>query len=88
MDPPYWQTEGYGVDFAFENYEKMAYLMQTMKGKAMLSINDHPDIRECFKDFEFEVADISYTCGKEKPAERKELIIYSWDRSKEPVGLF
>ncbi len=24
MDPPYWQTAGYGVDFPFENYERMA----------------------------------------------------------------
>ncbi len=26
MDPPYWQTEGYGVNFPFEQYERMAEL--------------------------------------------------------------
>lgn len=24
MAPPYWQTVGYGVDFPFDNYERMA----------------------------------------------------------------
>ncbi|AMS13261.1 hypothetical protein A3218_02665 [Pseudomonas chlororaphis] len=24
MDPPYWQTAGYGFDFPFEEYERMA----------------------------------------------------------------
>ena len=28
MDPPYWQTVGYGVDFPFENYERMADFMR------------------------------------------------------------
>lgn len=47
-DPPYWQTEGYGVPFEFEEYEKMAAFMKTCKGKVMVSINDHPDIRNAF----------------------------------------
>lgn len=51
MDPPYWQTEGYGVDFPFENYEQMAQFMRRCKGKVMISLNDHPDIRRVFKGF-------------------------------------
>ena len=47
-DPPYWQTEGYGVDFGFEQYEQMADFMRTCKGKVMVSINDHPDIRRAY----------------------------------------
>jgi len=88
LDPPYWQVEGYGVPFEFDQYVAMAEIMRTMKGKAILSINDHPDIRECFKAFQFEVVDIAYTCGAGPNAQRKELIIYSWDREAEPVGLF
>ncbi|CAB3781993.1 hypothetical protein LMG27177_01138 [Paraburkholderia fynbosensis] len=40
-DPPYWRTEGYGVDFPFENYERMPSLMHSCKGKMMVSISDH-----------------------------------------------
>jgi DNA adenine methylase len=39
MDPPYWQTTGYGVDFPFENYERMADFMRRCKGRVMVSIN-------------------------------------------------
>ena len=51
MDPPYWQPAGYGVDFPFENYERMADFMRRCKGKVMVSINDHPDIRRVFEGF-------------------------------------
>ena len=43
--PAVLETEGYGVDFGFEQYEQMAEVMRSCKGKVMLSINDHPDIR-------------------------------------------
>ncbi|QVN18994.1 DNA adenine methylase [Burkholderia pyrrocinia] len=88
LDPPYWQTEGYGVPFGFEQYEAMAELLRRLKGKAIVSLNDHPDIRRVFEGFEFEVAPITYTVNGAQPAKRSELIIYSWDRSVDPVGLF
>lgn len=53
MDPTYWQTAGYGVDFPFDNYERMAEFMRRCKGKVMVSINDHPDIRRVFDGFHF-----------------------------------
>lgn len=79
LDPPYWQTEGYGVPFEFEQYHQMAELLRSMQGKAILSINDHPDIRQVFSDLPMETVDISYTVGgANKPAKRKELIIRNW----------
>lgn len=48
LDPPYWQVEGYGVPFGLEQYVEMAEVMRTCKGKVMVSINDHPDIRRVF----------------------------------------
>lgn len=89
LDPPYWETEGYGVPFAFEQYETMARMMRSIKGKAMLSINDHPDIRRCFDGLHMESFDITYTVGGgDRPAERRELVIWSWDQEAEPAGLF
>ncbi|MCS4509122.1 DNA adenine methylase [Xylophilus ampelinus] len=88
LDPPYWQTEGYGVPFAWDQYVAMAQLMRRMKGKAILSINDHPEIRECFAGLHFEVAPVEYTVGGGAGVERNELLISSWDVAAEPVGLF
>lgn len=89
LDPPYWETEGYGVDFPFSEYEAMAECLRAIKGKAILSINDHPDIRRCFAGFHIEEVGISYTVGGgAKPADRTELIIWSWDPALDPAGLF
>lgn len=89
LDPPYWQTEGYGVPFPFAEYQRMAELMRSLKGKAILSINDHPDIRECFAGLHMESLDIAYTVGGgARPVERRELVIWSWDQAAEPAGLF
>ncbi len=88
LDPPYWETEGYGVPFPWEEYEAMAKIMRELKGKAILSINDHPQIRECFEGFHIEEVPIKYTVGGGQGVDRLELIISSWDVAAEPAGLF
>lgn len=65
MDPPYWQTEGYGVPFAWEEYEAMAAFMRQAKGRVMVSINAHPDIRALFAEFRMEELSIKYTVGNQ-----------------------
>lgn len=44
-------------------YERMADLMARLKGKAILSLNNHPDIRRIFGAFQMDVTDIKYTVG-------------------------
>ena len=81
LDPPYWATAGYGVDFGFEHYEAMSELLRTIKGKALISINDHPDIRECFKGLSMTTLNIKYTVGKAvdgKRASSSELLIATY----------
>lgn len=57
--------------------------------KAILSINDHPDIRRVFEGFQLERLEIDYTvAGGQHAASRGELVIYSWDRAADPAGLF
>lgn len=76
IDPPYWQTEGYGVPFGIEQYREMADLMKSMKARLILSINDHPDIREIFAGFPTDTVTINYDVGGGgKCKGRQELII-------------
>lgn len=76
LDPPYWQTEGYGVPFEFDQYLALAEQLKTLQGKALLTINDHPDIRDVFSDFQIKPVDINYTVGGAgKGKARKELLI-------------
>ena len=86
MDPPYWKTEGYGVGFPFEEYERMADFMRRCKGRVMVSINDHPDIRRAFEGFHMEQLDIRYSCTNQRKGVAEtsgELVIMNW----EPIDL-
>lgn len=79
LDPPYWQTEGYGVDFPWPEYERLAEAMRAMQGRAILSINDHPDIRRLFEGFEQFPLQIRYTIAREKGGPPSgELLIKNW----------
>ena len=63
--------------------------MGNAKGKAVVSINDHPAIRECFADFDMETLKLNYTVGEGvNRVERGELVVFSWDRQAEPARLF
>ncbi len=59
-----------------------------MQGKALLSINDHPDIRRCFAGFHTVEVPIKYTVGGGQGVDRMELLISNWDVANEPPGLF
>lgn len=63
LDPPYYGTEGYGVDFGLEQYDRMAELLRTMKGKALVSVNDIPAMRQAFKGLAMRGLSINYTVG-------------------------
>lgn len=80
-DPPYWQTEGYGVPFEWEQYERLAEAMRTCKAKAMLSINDHPDIRRQFDGLVMHDLGIKYSVANAqgKPTESRELVITNYE---------
>ncbi|EBL9830562.1 DNA adenine methylase [Salmonella enterica] len=75
-DPPYWGTEGYGVDFPLAEYERMAQLATSMQGKMIISVNDIPEMRKAFAGLEIRSVGIKYnlqTTEKAKP--KRELII-------------
>jgi DNA adenine methylase len=80
-DPPYWETEGYGNPFPFSEYEAMAEFMRTCKGKVMVSINDHPAIREVFAGFHIMELDIKYSMASTHgaAATSSELVILNWE---------
>lgn len=82
MDPPYWQTAGYGVEFGSAEYQRMAELLRTIKGKAIVSLNDHPEIRQVFEGFRIETLRTTYTVGggaaSGSKVQRGELLIFNW----------
>ena len=73
LDPPYWGTENYyGKNlFARQDFERLAKVLQGIKGRFVLSINDVPEIRALFAWAEIEEITTTYTIrgkGHAKPA--------------------
>lgn len=77
LDPPYWGTEGYGVDFGLDQYSRMAELLASIKGKAVVSVNDIPEMRSAFKGLPMKGLTIKYSVGavKTRGAAKGELLI-------------
>lgn len=55
LDPPYYQCENYyGKDiFSRDDFIKLRDILKNIKGKFILSLNDVPQVREIFADFNF-----------------------------------
>lgn len=79
-DPPYWETMGYGVEFGLAEYEALAEAMRKAKGKVLLTVNDHPKMREVFAGFRLDQVPIRYSTGNRtgKPKQSFELILRNW----------
>lgn len=86
-DPPYWETEGYGVDFPLEEYQAMATLAREIAGSMIISVNDHPKMREVFGELACEEARISYTVGGGSGVDSKELIFCNSNTNSVPTRL-
>jgi DNA adenine methylase len=53
VDPPYYEATSYrrGIIFAAQDHEDLAILLRLAKGKWLLTLNDHPRIRELYRGF-------------------------------------
>ncbi len=85
LDPPYWQTEGYGGPFGIEEYDALAETMAGLQGRAILTINDHPEMRRRFDRFPGQTVGIKYTIGGGKGVDRKERIYIAGKGAKTAV---
>ncbi|MDH4229947.1 MAG: DNA adenine methylase [Nitrospirota bacterium] len=82
-DPPYWSTTGYGTPFVLEHYDRMADLARTIKGKMIISVSDHPEMRRAFAGLPMREVPITYTVGGKTAngnhvKRATELIILNW----------
>lgn len=79
-DPPYWGTEGYGVGFGLDQYNHMAELARSIKGRMVISVNDIPQMRSAFAGLPMETLEISYSVGGagRSNGKARELVIRNW----------
>ena len=79
-DPPYFETCGYGNEFGEKEHLLLRDNLKNIKGKFILTINDHPQVREWYKGFNIKEVQVNYSVSKEKTARSKynELIITNY----------
>lgn len=82
LDPPYYGSEKHYVGddrqplFRRAEFEEMAERLAALRGRFLLSINDHPDVRAIFSGFQIEDVETTYQVGGMDKAKRVgELII-------------
>ena len=78
LDPPYYQRFLYKFNIEDEQFEVMATRLKELTGKFILSLNDHPDVRRIFKEFEFRTTDLAYSAQKAKGNRYPELLIMNY----------
>ena len=77
LDPPYFGGENmYGKGlFRREDFSILSNVLLNLKGRFILSLNDVPEIRETFKEFNIQDVVTKYSIAKEINKNAKELLI-------------
>ena len=70
LDPPYWDTVGYGIEFGLEQYQLMAELARSVQGRMIISVNDIPEMRAAGEGLSMRSLGIRYTVGGSKGSQR------------------
>jgi len=68
LDPPYYGSEGdYGhALFGRADFETLADCLAKVRGRFILSLNDHPEVRRIFAGFAIEAVETTYTIAKDR----------------------
>jgi DNA adenine methylase len=77
VDPPYWNCEGdYGPKmFSKADFGLLKSLLEGLKGRFIMTINDLPETRAMFKVFNIEPVAVRYSVGGAGTPQGRELII-------------
>ncbi len=77
-DPPYYQTAGYAVPFVEQDFTDLRDTLAGIKGRFMVSLNDHQTVRALFKGYSFKRLTLKYSTSRSaasRGVERHEVLI-------------
>lgn len=77
-DPPYWERKLYNFNFTEADQCRLAELLQSIKGKFLLTIDDIPQIRELYSKSNIREVELAYTSQREAGKRFHELIITNY----------
>ena len=81
LDPPYYDIRLYRHNLEREDFEEMAERLSKIEGKFLLSLNDHPDVREIFKAFSIRPITLAYSAQPKAGKRFNEVLISNYTPS-------
>jgi len=78
LDPPYYDIRLYRHNLERSDFEQMAELLARIEGKFLLSLNDHPDVREIFKAFQIRPITLAYSAQPKAGKRFNEVLISNY----------
>lgn len=75
LDPPYYKAPYYKHNMELKDYIETTKALAKIKGSFILSINDLPEIRQIFKDFNIKPVELKYKVAQKKSTKGKELLV-------------
>jgi DNA adenine methylase len=82
LDPPYYDIRLYNFNLEHGDFERMADLLRRIKGKFLLSLNDHPEVRKIFAGFTIETVKIAYSLHHKAGKRYQELLISNYKQEQ------
>jgi DNA adenine methylase len=75
LDPPYFGRSLYRHNLSAEDFATMAQRLEKLRGKFILSLNDVPEVRALFRQFDIQGVELAYTAQKVAGRRYREVII-------------
>ena len=77
LDPPYWGCEDdYGVGiFQRDDFVRLAGILGSLKGRFIVSLNDRPEVRDVFANFQIEAVPTRYSISAKANQKVGEVLI-------------
>jgi DNA adenine methylase len=75
LDPPYWERRLYRHNFTEQDFIALEQRLHGIKGKFLLSLDDHPEVRKLFRNWRLLPVDIAYTAQRKVGRKFHELLI-------------
>jgi DNA adenine methylase len=85
LDPPYFNRPYYKFNFNQTDYVELARLLEVVKGRFLLSLNDAPEIRRIFANFKIHGLTFSYSAQRKAGKVYPEVLISNYSLPIETV---
>jgi DNA adenine methylase len=78
LDPPYFNKLFYKFNFEEKDYVELAGRLKALKGCFLLSLNDAPEMRRIFADFDIKTLEMTYSSQRRAGKKYQELLISNY----------